>query len=171
MVVSPLRLPTLIVAGLMWRSVQSTAKDAPLSSGQTALYTGLTILPPYLHTRLRDFMLSVGWSDQPSAPITSLVRPANSPSQAARKRQHLKRLAWDLINRSEQIWQTLGLINFLVFLYDGRYRTVVERILGMRLVYAKRAVTRNVSFEFLNRQLVWEAMTVRPSSSFAGGLS
>lgn len=32
----------------------------------------------------------------------------------------------------------------------------------MRLVYARRAFSPNVSFEFLNRQLVWEAFTVRP---------
>lgn len=41
-----------------------------------------------------------------------------------------------------------------------RYRTLVDRILGMRLIYAERSVSRNVSFEFLNRQLVWEAFTV-----------
>ena len=31
----------------------------------------------------------------------------------------------------------------------------------MRLVYAQRAVNRSVSFEYLNRQLVWEVFTVR----------
>lgn len=42
-----------------------------------------------------------------------------------------------------------------------RYRTLIDRILGMRLIYAQRSLNRNVSFEFLNRQLVWEAFTVR----------
>lgn len=42
-----------------------------------------------------------------------------------------------------------------------RYRTMIDRVLGMRLIYAQRSVSRNVSFEFLNRQLVWEAFTVR----------
>lgn len=42
-----------------------------------------------------------------------------------------------------------------------RYRTLVDRVLGMRLIYAQRSITPNVSFEFLNRQLVWEAFTVR----------
>lgn len=41
----------------------------------------------------------------------------------------------------------------------------MDRILGMRLIYAERSVSRNVSFEFLNRQLVWEAFTVRRPSS------
>lgn len=35
----------------------------------------------------------------------------------------------------------------------------------MRLVYAQRSITPNVSFEFLNRQLVWEAFTVSPAPS------
>ncbi len=34
----------------------------------------------------------------------------------------------------------------------------------MRLIYAERTVNRNVSFEYLNRQLVWHAFTVRPVS-------
>ena len=41
------------------------------------------------------------------------------------------------------------------------YRTVADRVLGMRLIYASRSLSRNVSFEFLNRQLVWNAFTVR----------
>lgn len=142
--------------------MQSTAKDAPLSSSQTSLYTALTVVPPYLHSRVRDYMLSSGWADHPSFPFSSLV---SSSSTSTPRANQLKRLVWDLLARSEQVWATLGLLNFLVFLYDGRYRTLIERLLGMRLVYAKRAVTRNVSFEFLNRQLVWEAMTVRPPPS------
>lgn len=41
-----------------------------------------------------------------------------------------------------------------------RYRTLTDRALGMRLTYAQRTMSRNVSFEFLNRQLVWHAFTV-----------
>lgn len=59
----------------------------------------------------------------------------------------------------EKIGNMLGLFNFLIFLYNGRYRSLVDRVLKMRLVYAQRSVTPNVSFEYLNRQLVWEAFT------------
>lgn len=41
-----------------------------------------------------------------------------------------------------------------------RFRTLIDRILQMRLVYAKKSLNRQVSFEFLNRQLVWHAFTV-----------
>lgn len=52
-----------------------------------------------------------------------------------------------------------------------RYRTLIDRVLKMRLVYARRAFTPNVSFEFLNRQLVWEAFTVRSVSVTLPSLS
>jgi hypothetical protein len=42
----------------------------------------------------------------------------------------------------------------------------------MRLIYAQRSINRNVSFEFLNRQLVWEAFTVRlPSDPLRSSLT
>lgn len=43
----------------------------------------------------------------------------------------------------------------------------MDRVLGMRLIYAQRSITPNVSFEFLNRQLVWEAFTVSSSLPLA----
>ncbi|KXT01243.1 hypothetical protein AC578_3803 [Pseudocercospora eumusae] len=50
-------------------------------------------------------------------------------------------------------------ISFLVFLYNGRYRTLTDRLLRLRLVPASNQTSREVSFEFLNRQLVWHAFT------------
>ena len=41
----------------------------------------------------------------------------------------------------------------------GHYRTLLDRVLRMRLVPPNRAVSREVSFEYLNRQLVWHAFT------------
>ncbi|PNS13932.1 Peroxisomal bioproteinsis factor 2 [Sphaceloma murrayae] len=49
--------------------------------------------------------------------------------------------------------------SFLVFLYNGRYRTLVDRVLGLRLVPTSAQTSREVSFEYLNRQLVWHAFT------------
>ena len=42
-----------------------------------------------------------------------------------------------------------------------RYRTTVDRLLGMKLVPSRRLIRRNVSYEFMNRQMVWHAFTVR----------
>ena len=49
--------------------------------------------------------------------------------------------------------------SFLVFLVNGRYRTLLDRILRLHLAPSTRHVSREVSFEYLNRQLVWHAMT------------
>ncbi|PGH17943.1 hypothetical protein AJ79_00842 [Helicocarpus griseus UAMH5409] len=50
-------------------------------------------------------------------------------------------------------------VSFLVFLANGRYRTLIDRILRMRLAPPSTQVSREVSFEYLNRQLVWHAFT------------
>jgi peroxin-2 len=117
-------------------------------------------------------MLSNGWSDYPTPrPTIPLFFPSLSRSErpagssaardADRRRREQKRWVWEVLSKAEQLWSLARLAKFLVFLYDGKYRTLIDRMLRMRLTYAKRAVTRNVSFEFLNRQLVWEAFTVR----------
>ena len=41
-----------------------------------------------------------------------------------------------------------------------RYRTLTDRLLQMRLIPARKLVKRNVSYEFMNRQMVWHAFTV-----------
>ncbi|KAJ5994650.1 hypothetical protein N7451_010374 [Penicillium sp. IBT 35674x] len=49
--------------------------------------------------------------------------------------------------------------SFLIFLVNGRYRTLVDRILRIRLTPPSAQASREVSFEYLNRQLVWHAFT------------
>lgn len=49
--------------------------------------------------------------------------------------------------------------SFLVFLFNGRYRILIDRILRLRLAPPIGQVSRDVNFEYLNRQLVWHAFT------------
>ncbi|KAL8669755.1 MAG: hypothetical protein Q9168_005670 [Polycauliona sp. 1 TL-2023] len=49
--------------------------------------------------------------------------------------------------------------SFIVFLINGRYRTLLDRILRLRLASPGNHLSRQVSFEYLNRQLVWHAFT------------
>lgn len=53
----------------------------------------------------------------------------------------------------------VALASFLVFLVDGKYRTILDRILRLRLLPTTSQLSREVSFEYLNRQLVWHAFT------------
>jgi peroxin-2 len=46
-----------------------------------------------------------------------------------------------------------------------RYRTLADRLLQMRLVPSRRQVKRDVSYEFMNRQMVWHAFTASIQSS------
>lgn len=50
-------------------------------------------------------------------------------------------------------------VSFLVFLVNGRYRTLTDRVLRLRLTSPSSQVSREISFEYLNRQLVWHAFT------------
>lgn len=62
----------------------------------------------------------------------------------------------DLVSTTHSI---AAFISFLVFLVNGRYRTLVDRILRIRLTPPSAQASREVSFEYLNRQLVWHAFT------------
>ncbi|GAA5922922.1 pex2/pex10/pex12 family protein [Sporobolomyces koalae] len=149
------------------QGLQSTAVDSSLTRTQKLLYTALFVLPPYLHVRLQDTMLASSWSDEPlPRSWGSLVdvrrlfvpRPRRQEELIQWKREW-KRSLWELMGVGEKLGAVAALANFLVFLYNGRYRTLVDRVLKMRLVYAQRSASPNVSFEYLNRQLVWEAFT------------
>jgi peroxin-2 len=62
----------------------------------------------------------------------------------------------DIISTSHSV---AAFVSFLVFLVNGRYRTLVDRILRIRLTPPSAQASREVSFEYLNRQLVWHAFT------------
>lgn len=61
-------------------------------------------------------------------------------------------MTWNrIVYLVETSYRLICVLNFFIFLYDGRYRSVVDRILGMRVVYARPFMTRNISFDFLSR--------------------
>ncbi|EGC36519.1 hypothetical protein DICPUDRAFT_150983 [Dictyostelium purpureum] len=93
----------------------------------------------WLWTRLNRYSIKEGWSERPSTDFR-------------------KRL-WNLMNFLESSYKALSILNFLAFLYDGKYVTLVNRVLHMRLVYAHPTLSRNISFEYMNRLLVWHGFT------------
>ncbi|XP_069076489.1 peroxisome biogenesis factor 2 [Pleurodeles waltl] len=48
-----------------------------------------------------------------------------------------------------------GLLNFLVFLQNGKFATLTERLLGIRSVFCRPQSVRQVGFEYMNRELLW----------------
>eukprot|EP00250_Pteridium_aquilinum_P029873 c40268_g1_i1 orf=65-724(+) len=60
-----------------------------------------------------------------------------------------------VLHFGEKLYKVANLVNFLVFLNTGRYRTVVERVLNARLVYQRSNTIQIATSELLNRELVW----------------
>ncbi|TAQ83221.1 hypothetical protein B7494_g8452 [Chlorociboria aeruginascens] len=70
----------------------------------------------------------------------------------------LRRLS-RLSDAISSIHSAAALASFVVFLLNGRYRTLLDRFLRLRLAPPSSQISREVSFEYLNRQLVWHAFT------------
>ncbi|KAA8540390.1 hypothetical protein F0562_024691 [Nyssa sinensis] len=71
------------------------------------------------------------------------------------EQRSLPRRAWSLIQRIEGFYKAASFTNLLIFLYTGRYRNLIERAVQARLIYGSPNMNRAVSFEYMNRQLVW----------------
>lgn len=68
-----------------------------------------------------------------------------------------------VLARANSLFKVLNLVNFLLFLINGRYSTLVHRALGISLTPIVSDLLKfngdNVNYEFQNRQLVWNVMT------------
>ncbi|XP_070561539.1 peroxisome biogenesis factor 2-like [Ptychodera flava] len=62
---------------------------------------------------------------------------------------------WQFIDYSEKFLKVATLVNFLLFLQDGQYQHLLERVLGVRARFAKQQSVRQVSFEYMTRELLW----------------
>ncbi|KAI1827156.1 Pex12 amino terminal region-domain-containing protein [Xylaria intraflava] len=111
----------------------------PPSKWQKGLYGLITVAGKYGWTKWENWLL-----DQDNG--------YDEPSPLARR---LSRLT----TRITTIHSMAAFASFLVFLLHGRYRTLLDRVLRMRLAPPTSQVNREVSFEYLNRQLVWHAFT------------
>jgi len=114
---------------------QVTPDTVPLTTWQKALYGVLTIGGEWGWSRLCRYSVNQGWGDM--------------------EENTWQRRAWKILTYLENIYKCLSILNLLVFLRNGQYASVINRLLGMQLVYYKPNMSRRVSFELLNRQLVW----------------
>uniref|UniRef100_A0A0D9ZWL5 RING-type E3 ubiquitin transferase (cysteine targeting) n=1 Tax=Oryza glumipatula TaxID=40148 RepID=A0A0D9ZWL5_9ORYZ len=106
-----------------------------LSVSQKVLYCISTVGGQYIWSRLQSFSAFRRWGDSEQRPLA--------------------RRAWGLVQHAEGLYRASSFFNLLLFLYGARYKTIVERILKARLVYENPNMNRAVSFEYMNRQLVW----------------
>ena len=118
---------------------KSVATQARPTGWQKSLYGAFTILGRY------------GW-DKWESWLVDQEGGYTAPSEAVQKLSRLT--SW--VSTTHSI---AAFTSFLVFLVNGRYRTLTDRILRLRLVSPSNETSRQVSFEYLNRQLVWHAFT------------
>ncbi|GAV62136.1 zf-C3HC4 domain-containing protein/Pex2_Pex12 domain-containing protein [Cephalotus follicularis] len=113
-----------------------TGLEGPgLTVAQKIWYCIATVGGQYIWARLQSFSAFRRWGDS--------------------EQRLLTRRAWILIQRIEGLYKAASFSNLLIFLYTGRYRNLIERALRARLVYGSPNMNRAVSFEYMNRQLVW----------------
>ncbi|KAG7660176.1 Pex N-terminal [Arabidopsis suecica] len=113
-----------------------TGLEGPgLTSPQKIWYCVASVGGQYLFSRLQSFSAFRRWGDSEQRPLA--------------------RRLWTLIQRIEGIYKAASFLNLLSFLYTGRYRNLIEKALKARLVYRSPHMNRSVSFEYMNRQLVW----------------
>ncbi|KAJ1954057.1 peroxisome assembly protein (Peroxin-2), partial [Linderina pennispora] len=148
-----LEIDTAIKAILFWLSVGSHRRA---TYGQTLQNLTYKVQGRNFHRRLHMFgILSIGggylW--------TRLLRHLSLRGWADAPTGSVRARLWALVDRLERLFKIATLVNFLAFISTGQYKTVVERLLGLRLVYARPQMSHSVSFEFLNRQMVWHAFT------------
>jgi len=111
----------------------------PPTKWQKSLYGLITVTGKYGWTKWENWLLDQdNGYDQPSPWVRRLS---------------------NLTTRITTLHSMAAFVSFLVFLLHGRYRTLLDRILRMRLAPPTSQVNREVSFEYLNRQLVWHAFT------------
>ncbi|KAJ2709380.1 peroxisome assembly protein (Peroxin-2), partial [Coemansia spiralis] len=148
-----LEIDTAIKALLFWLSVGPAQRRATYGQGlQNLRYAGTGMLGLRLHL-LGALTIGGGYAWARMVSAMSLRGWADAPSNSARAR------LWRLVQRAERFFRVAAVLNFVVFLATGQFRSVVERVLGLRLVHARPQLAHSVSFEFLNRQLVWHAFT------------
>lgn len=112
--------------------------NSPISVYQKVGYGVLVVGGGYLWQKIEDYLARASYSSSDTAMVDRI------------------RTVVDMLT---SIWSFSTLANFVIFLFNGKYSTLVLRILRMRLASTTRQVNKQVNFEFQNRQLVWNAFT------------
>ncbi|KAI4787123.1 hypothetical protein E4T44_13728, partial [Aureobasidium sp. EXF-8845] len=131
--------------GLKYVDARTHSSTIPSGSGQDstkwqkAAYGLITVGGRYSWQKLEDWLLEKEGGYEEPAPLVKRLS---------------KFTGWITMTH-----EMAALASFLVFLFNGKYRTLADRLLRLRLAPASAQTSRQVSFEYLNRQLVWHAFT------------
>ncbi|KAK5942594.1 peroxisome assembly protein (Peroxin-2) [Knufia obscura] len=127
--------------GLQYTDARATTTTniAKPTRTQKSLYGLITVLGRYAWDKYEDYLLD---TESSYTGPTDTIRTLST-----------------ITSRLSTLHSITAFTSFLVFLINGRYRTLTDRLLRLRLISPNAQTHREVSFEYLNRQLVWHAFT------------
>ncbi|ETV91487.1 hypothetical protein, variant 1 [Aphanomyces invadans] len=101
-----------------------------------------SVVIPYGWKRIHHLLLSQRWRE-------------DRTTEAEEKYQRFL----TVLHRISTIAAVCQLLNHAAFFKHGQYRTLAERVVGMKLQRNKRSLQpRAITFEYMNRQLVWDGL-------------
>ncbi|KAK2886367.1 peroxisome biogenesis factor 2 [Channa argus] len=113
----------------------------PLSRRQKLSLGLLTVGPRWLQERSHSLLMCLGLS--PGGPLSQ------------RDCGLLQRGLCSSLTLVSTVAQIASLINFLVFLRRGQHPVLAERIAGARAVFSKSNIVRDITYQYMNRELLW----------------
>lgn len=113
------------------------------------LHCILNILAPYLFRKLQKYCLDQGWG------MTSGISIWSTFARLSHLSGNWQGLTLRLV---ECIVQLAAAANIMIFFMDGKYRSLADRICGLRLVYGRQKMHRVVNTDFLNQQIFWSVV-------------
>lgn len=132
---------------LRYHDAQSSSpRYRPLSRPQKLGMAFLGTGAVWLRERLHKLLLSLG---------LSAGRASTEAEGGGTVRQALRAFL-TLLSSAAQL---ASLLNFLVFLTRGRHPTLAERVVGAQAVFSKANVVRDVTYQYLNRELLWHGFS------------
>ena len=111
----------------------------PLSRRQRALYLLSRCCGTWGWARLKRYITNHSWSELDQDDIRFKL--------------------WKSCQRLDLFFQTCSYLNFVIFLFNGKYASLLDRVLGISMFYKRSEMSRYISFEYMNRQLVWQVLT------------
>ncbi|KAI3636294.1 hypothetical protein MIR68_005646 [Amoeboaphelidium protococcarum] len=109
-----------------------------LSPGTLRWYAIYLSILPWIRERIQLYIQSEGWSDY--------------------ARDEWQRIVWTWWNRAEKLLDLCHLLNFILFLRNGIYRSLVHRCLGIVMYKSDIDAARALDLEYVNRLMVWTSL-------------
>ncbi|XP_039983169.1 peroxisome biogenesis factor 2 isoform X2 [Xiphias gladius] len=122
-------------------TLSSSPHYKPLSRRQKLGLALFTLCPSWLQERYHNLLLCLGLCS--AGPV--YVRISGLLQQGLRS----------CLTLVSSIAQLARLINFLVFLRKGCHPVLAERIVGAQAVFSKSRAVRDITYQYMNRELLW----------------